>query len=360
MPISSLHDKQIGRQHLVILIVLTLFEIKAVNMMHIAMADRIVSAAHGIVIGVPQWRIYQNRLLGPWLVFGLSRLFFGGKYAHAYSAVTSISLLAVNILTYRLFLRLGTPRPNALGYALAGMAAFVALQDQEWLYLWDYLDLLVFTAFVYGVYTNRRWPYFLVLFLIELFNREAAAYISLWMILDSVTLRDSETKIAYWREWYKFDVLSFVVGVVTFIAGTFWTQWIRLRLFKHSEFPDVGLDLNHLHGNTLSLSGNIADFLKDMTATTPQMYFLDFLIIPALLLYFWKIRHFLSLTSLKLVAIILVMLLGIILYAKIAEPRVFLSILPLMLFLNWDVSRLGRGRALPTQEGFDTITPAGL
>ncbi len=338
-PAQDHADRRAGRQHLALLILLTLVEIKVVNMMHIDTANRIVSASHGVVIGIPQWRVYQNRLLGPWFVYVLSRLFSGGKYDHAYGTFTSVALLAVNILTYSLFHRLGRSRRAALCYAFAGMAAFVGLQDQEWVYSWDYLDLLIFTAFSFGVYTQRDWPYFLGLFLIELLNREAAAYISLWMVLDSVKVRESGGDGVPLQRRYTLQATPLLVGIVTFAGGEIWTQWVRLRLFKHSEFSDVGADLKHLHGNTLSLPGNLADFAKYITATTPQLHFLDFLIIPALLAYFWRSRRFLSPPSLKLVIVIIAMLIGIVLYAKIAEPRVFLSVLPLVLFLHWDVSR---------------------
>ena len=316
------------------LLLLTLVEIKIVDLIHISTQTRIISAAHGVVIGTPHWRIYQNRLLGPWFVSLVSRLFYHGRFDRAYDGVTTVALLAANGLTYVLFVRLDQSRRRALGYAFAGMAAFVALQDQTWIFIWDYLDILIFTMFAYGVYSGRRWPYFLLLFVLELFNREAAFYICLWMILDGATAPRDPL-----QRRFKVDVGSLAVGVITLIGADLWTQWIRLRLFKHSEFAGVGTDTEHLHGNILNLQGNAADFSRFMTATTPALHFLDFLIIPVLLAYVWRNRHALSVRSVKMVVIIITMLAGIVLYAKIAETRVFLSLIPLVLFLHWDITR---------------------
>jgi hypothetical protein len=54
--------------------------------------SRSVEAARGVVIGRPHWRIYQSRVLAPYIIQGLSHLF--GSYPGGY-VVFSIAALAV-------------------------------------------------------------------------------------------------------------------------------------------------------------------------------------------------------------------------------------------------------------------------
>jgi hypothetical protein len=53
---------------------------------------RSIEAALRVVTGHPHWRVYQNRVLGPYLVQGLSHLFPNFAAAHVFYTITTLSV----------------------------------------------------------------------------------------------------------------------------------------------------------------------------------------------------------------------------------------------------------------------------
>ncbi|MBV9848099.1 MAG: hypothetical protein JO250_00285 [Armatimonadetes bacterium] len=84
-------------RHRVLILLVTLMEIRALNVMHGDSELQYSAAADGVILGTPHWRAYQNRLLGPVLV-ALPQFTLGGSYLHWYEAVTAALLLTVNLV----------------------------------------------------------------------------------------------------------------------------------------------------------------------------------------------------------------------------------------------------------------------
>lgn len=317
------------------LIILTALEIRQLILIHQIDFDSIVSAAQGVVTGTPHWRAYQNRLLGPWLVQGVS-LLTGQGYAHGYQLVTSFLLLAANFLCFALFTRL-TGRPQAgLVYTGAGILGFLLLQDSIWLYLWDYWDYLVFLVFVYGAYRRRGLAYFVPLFLVELLNREAAMFISVWLVLDAFSLPGEFPGLKGARLTDRSKLLA---GAALTAAGIAWTGYIRDRLFRYSSLPGVGYDLEHKHGNFLTLSVNGDQFRQVLTQPSPLLDIVSYVLIPLAVGTLWLCRHRLSGQAAKLSWLFLLILAAILITALVRETRVFLSTIPFLLILHFAISQ---------------------
>jgi hypothetical protein len=143
-----------------------------------------VEAAYGVVIGKPHWREVQNRVLAPFLVYGVSGAF--PTYLSAHVAYSLITLTIGGFLAFRIGRRHGGEFVAGLA-ALAGFhLAFAFLLSRPWLYAWDYLEIITFLLFAEFVLSGRKWPWFAGLFAIAIFNRESALIIPIWMILHPI------------------------------------------------------------------------------------------------------------------------------------------------------------------------------
>jgi hypothetical protein len=144
--------------------------------------ERSVNAALGVVSGRPHWRIYQSRVLGPYLVDALTAVLPSYSAAHAFFAVAALTV--AGYLAWRLGRRIGASTLAALLGLVVFHLAFAGLLSRPWLYAWDFLDAIVFLVFLDCVVARRSWPWFAALYAVAILNRETAHYIALWMILD--------------------------------------------------------------------------------------------------------------------------------------------------------------------------------
>lgn len=140
-----------------------------------------IAAAKGVVEGMPHWRVYQSRVLGPWLVEGLSTLTGSFEAAHILYTIALYFLagLAILALAHR-----------AYG-AKAAWIAFLSfhllcliLINGRWHYIWDGGELLSFVLFCAFVITGKDWRWLVGLFAVAVLNRESAFFFAAWMILD--------------------------------------------------------------------------------------------------------------------------------------------------------------------------------
>ena len=205
---------------------LSLLEFRAVDLIQGRNLPAEVDAATGLLSGHPYWKAYQNRLLGPELVGWTTRL-TGLPPASVYRGFCFGCLCAANAVGASLFRRSPGSPGTAWGYVVAYAGLFVALQDPEWLYLWDYVDLTTTLLFAWAVVMGgwRPWQ-FALLFLVELANRESAQFIALWLVLDS--LMPGADSVGWGGRWVDLPLLG--VGVGLGAAGTAWTHFVRNAL----------------------------------------------------------------------------------------------------------------------------------
>ncbi len=201
------------------LVGITLLEYRVVQLIQGANLPAQVEAVHGILSGHPEWKAYQNRLLGPETVYWVSRL-TGLTFTATYQAFCFAMLFVANATCYFLF-HSHTKRPElAWAYTVAYLGLFIAFQDASFLYLWDYIDLTVMLLFAWAVVMGRGSPGQLAaLFAVELLNRESAQFIALWIVISSIHYRTGAK--------FKIDPVRLLAGVILGVTGSLWTSFLR-------------------------------------------------------------------------------------------------------------------------------------
>ena len=125
--------------------VCALFLVRVIVLFYQKDYGRAVDAARGVVTGHPHWRVYQSRVLGPWLVELLAHLFPSFLAAHVAFSFLTLAAAGFLVLTFT---------QRQYGDAGRSWAAFFMFQS-----------LFVFLM-------SR--PRVLGLFAVAIFNRESA------------------------------------------------------------------------------------------------------------------------------------------------------------------------------------------
>jgi hypothetical protein len=143
-----------------------------------------VQAAQGVVDGLPHWRIYQSRVLGPYMVQTVKGL-TGWKFQKSY--VFMMFAWFVMMFTVLISVAANLWKSKLIAVGIAGAAAFLntTVMQGMWLYPWDYLDFIAFTLLIWAILTNKPLKIIAAIILVEMFNRETAAIIAGWLALDA-------------------------------------------------------------------------------------------------------------------------------------------------------------------------------
>jgi hypothetical protein len=207
------------------LLCLTVLEWRVVDLIQAPNRVAEEDATAGVLAGRPQWRNYQSRILAPGLVAAATTV-TGLSFARASQLVAAGLLLLVNATCLALFR--GDGRFAAWTYTIVYAGFFVALQDREWLFLWDYVDLFVFLLFAWAVVTRASSWIVVALFFCELLNRETALLIAVWIVLDAVNIERRSARVV-WRG----------VGTGAALGGlaVLWLRFIRGYLFRGQSLP---------------------------------------------------------------------------------------------------------------------------
>ncbi len=145
---------------------------------HIITAERIVD-------GAPHWLVHQSRILGPYMVEILQWL-TNWDFGTCYETVTFLLLV-----TFFFSLMLVTRQIFNSGLAVLGIAASAGflnsfLMQGEWLYIWDYIHLTIFTLLIWAILTNRPLWTICTIMIIEIFNHDLVLVLAGWLLLDSI------------------------------------------------------------------------------------------------------------------------------------------------------------------------------
>jgi len=187
-----------------------------------------IDAALGVVEGLPHWRVYQSRVLGPWIVELLSRVFGDFTIAHVFYVIAATTIAGWLILA--VMRRLSDDR-SSWGAFLLFQFLFSFLLGKMWLYAWDHSGIIIFTLFVYFVLTEKDWRWFTALFAVAIFNRESALFIAVWMVSDPLI------KAALDRVRPRLAMP--LAGVICGAAGLAIISELRERLLVREIGPDI-------------------------------------------------------------------------------------------------------------------------
>jgi hypothetical protein len=193
-----------------------------------------IEAAEGVVNGLPHWRVFQSRVLGPYLVQAAT--WTGLSPEAAYDALMVIWLAVFFAVMIAAATRLWNS--TLAGYAAAGAAAFLnaTLMQGEWLYAWDFIDLIVFAALTWAVLCEKPLGVIAGIIVLEVFNREAAIIVCGWLALDAmltlVRRRGEGTRVRAARR-------QLIVAVVLAVAGQATIETLRSVLLVREVGQEI-------------------------------------------------------------------------------------------------------------------------
>ena len=148
----------------------------------------------GMLTGHPHWRLFQNRILAP-SIFGIIRYATHLPTPSAYKA-TFLLLLSLFYLTLAccLWSLTRTPRTVVLGllaaFALNAILLMHPLMYPSWIYLWDLIDLTIFSAIAWALLSSQRVWVLVFIIAVEIFNREVALILAGLLLIDGLLRRD--------------------------------------------------------------------------------------------------------------------------------------------------------------------------
>jgi hypothetical protein len=323
---SRLFGWELDRLSLAIVGAFALLNLCELRLLQLLQGDLLAvhaTIAESVVTRHAYWRAFQNRLLGPHLV-EQAALLTGSTFDAAYLALTQSFLVLANVLCF-VFVRRLTRSSRAAFLAVVAFAGlFIAVQDVKWLYIWDFIDLIVFLVFVQAVVTEARARAFVYLFFIELLSREAAQFIALWLVLSAY-----EPDARRWMERLRWP--RAVLGTALLLLGAWWTSYIRARLFITSMEPAIGDDLEHLaNGEHLQLGDNLGRLLfphrTDIAVSVAMFWLLG-----------WVLRRCWRLKlrwAKPLVLLGAAMMASTVLFGVINETRIYISFIPFIVILG--------------------------
>jgi hypothetical protein len=183
---------------------------------------------------------------------------------------------------------------------------------------WDFLDLLWFTAFAYGIASERRWPYFLAIFLPALVTRETALFFPLWFMLVAAFERGK-----FWRS-------QLVGSAAVLAAGAVVIKVVRDTMFIWSPYENIGVDEAHrTFGNFFTLPRNLSDFAENIL----RLHFDVVADLFVVLVLWWIYRTWTGAGPRQraLAALLVCMLGSVFLVGIINETRNWLTMIPIFL-----------------------------
>lgn len=208
---------------------------------HIHMMIPLEFSWRGVLDGMPHWRAFQNRILGPLMLQGMGAMGLGGLSNY----VTLWLLAGFCVLGAFLVRRHGLP---ALGVGLLVGLALWCLPMHDLSYAWDLPEMLFLLAMSIMVIKQAGPAPFFVLYAVALLNRESALIVCFYLGMRALATGDRKLLLG---------------ATVAAVLGWAFVHTLRETLFRESALPNVGLDeSNRLLGNHFNLIKNLV-ILRD-------------------------------------------------------------------------------------------------
>lgn len=169
----------------ILLLILTAAEIFATYAIHVTNRADIVFDSFRVFEGWAEWRIYQSRILLPYLIGGISDL-TGVDFAVVRELVQNGIFILTNAFLFWLIDRRFRNSWLALRTVFIHVLLFVYFQTKMFYYDWDTVDQLIFPLFAFAILARLDLRWFAGLFLLELLNRESAAFIGVLLIVCAI------------------------------------------------------------------------------------------------------------------------------------------------------------------------------
>jgi hypothetical protein len=287
-----------------------------------------VEAAQGVLRGEPHWRMYQSRLLGPALIKAFEPVFESFALAHVFC---TILLLAIaGFLTLWFLGRAEQPNRALVGY-LTLVFIVTALFQKPWLYVWDFIDLIVFIVFNAFVARHRDVRLYAALVAVALLNRESALYLAGWMILDPLVRWIFDRRVGAAAAKIEWPMLA--TGVGLFGGGLLLIEGLRKALFVREIGPTLVGEVAGAHpGFHWMLADNLRALTTSLTSLRVSMSFLVPLAIVLYLAFAVRLAWRDPRGRLALAATHILLLLSTLCFGIVFETRVYMALVPLVAF----------------------------
>lgn len=294
---------------------------KVLMQIHAAHFESLSQATYGVLEGKPHWIAYQNRLLGPFMVYLISKL--GCSYLFAFKIFILLMVALQNFLLFFLLRKLHIPSRNALTLVAIYSFSFLLVQHR-WFYAWDCIDAMVFTLFAYGVFQAKSIQYFVLLFCMGILNRETALFIALYIIIDAFHFEPIKYRL------YLVSKIKLAIGGFLILFGIIYTKVIRDYLFISR--PDNTPDTAHeLIGNHILLISNLKSlFFYNLFST-------DIINTVFILGTTGSMIHYIKLytdAQIKALLVYYAIVANIIFFGFINETRMYIILLPFLIFFG--------------------------
>lgn len=281
--------------------------------------------AQHVIDGNPCCFAFQSRILAPYLILLISMI--GVNFFVAWKIYHAICLEVLCILLFSILRRESLSTKLAFNYLVCFLFSFLLMQH-DILHTWDAIDLIIFTAFAYGILKSFSISFFVLLFAIGIFNRESAMFLAFYLTLNSFEFRTGKIFPSFR------NFKSLLVGSVLMVLGAVYTNFIRHALY-------VGDKQIKLKGNFM---GNYFGFFKN---NIKQLFYSNYLIenfkdfpissVPLFVCLFlcYFAMHFRRMNDrqVKLFVVALVMFLNVLIFGFLNETRLYFVFLPFFLFL---------------------------
>ncbi len=284
-----------------------------------------VDVAYGVVIGKPHWRLWQSRVLGPYMVQWASHFF--SSYFWAHTAVTFVCLVVGGLLAWRLGWIIGHEIKSAVIALLVLQLGILFSLSGTIPIIWDFIGIVLFLEFVTFVYESKPWPYLCGLFAVAIWNRESAEFIALWMIVDPLT-RWALAKRSGQRLRYAGDWQMAVAGALCVVAGVVLVEVLRRVLLIEEVgpklFPNYLQTLPYTYYFQLQLLNNLRAIVVAATSAQAALLCLPLVIFAVAICLGYRYS-----TRFAGLAITHLIYLGSVLaFGAVFETRVYLELWP--------------------------------
>lgn len=295
--------------------------------------EHILNAAYGIVEGTPHWRIFQSRIMGPYLAE-----FFGNLLNVGFQNGFMISVVFLFVVFYAVFIfvckSILVDRSKIMLAIVTAFTLNTILIQGYWLYLWDIIDLIVFTLFIWGVLKKKSFWFLLGLILIETFNREVALFLAGWMILDAFIRIPTKTKSIFSKDLISINYKQAVASLIVLLISYFTIELLRDTLLIREVGPEIFSDVKE-SGTIINLQlwGNLNAFARSFYDPLHHyniVFNVIILYIPVWAVFSIKNGDY-DEKRINLFALILWFL--ILFFGLIYETRVWLSLVPIISIL---------------------------
>ncbi len=223
--------------------------------------------AENLLQGTPPWRVFQNRILGAivqtGLDYGIGLLGLRHSPSIAFDLYVFLALIGV-IVVYRLVaIALFSELSQQIAYFAAILLCYIFIQDKNWLYPWDLIEVASFGVLYLLIVKRRPVRDFWLLFAVAAINKETAAAIGLWLLFDSISFKDGRpTNLRPGN--ITFSLPKAVSGLAIAVISLIIANVLRSALYRHNDALTGGAAVVDTTGNFLAAIPNIHTLLGSL------------------------------------------------------------------------------------------------